>query len=82
MQAYPAFWNLAAAIFIAAKSISALSSIITGHFPPSSNIHGIRFSAATFATNFPFSVEPVKHIRSNGYFPIFIETSKSPNITL
>jgi hypothetical protein len=56
--------------------------MITGHLPPSSNMHGIRFSAATLATNFPFSVEPVKHIRSNGYFPIFIETFTSPKITL
>ena len=41
---------------------SAFSSIITGHLPPNSKIHGVRFLAADWATSFPFSVDPVKKI--------------------
>jgi len=49
-----------------AFSISAPSSTIVGHLPPSSRITGVRFSAAAFATNLPFSVLPVKQIKSKG----------------
>jgi len=33
--------------------LASLSTIV-GLFPPNSNIHGIRFSAAAFATSLPF----------------------------
>lgn len=49
-------------------------STIQGLFPPNSRIHGVRFSAAAFATNFPLSVPPVKIIRSKGYLVIAIAT--------
>ena len=39
-------------------------STMKGHFPPSSRIHGTRFLAADEATSLPFSVLPVKMIRS------------------
>jgi hypothetical protein len=50
---------------LAADAASQLSSIIAGLFPPSSRTQGTRFLAAAYATNFPFSVEPVKTILSN-----------------
>ncbi len=53
-------------ILLTAFSILAVSSIITGHFPPSSNKQGVKFFAASIATNLPVSVEPVKQIKSNG----------------
>jgi len=45
--------------------MSADLSIIAGHFPPSSIMQGIRFFAAAYETNFPFSELPVKQIISN-----------------
>ena len=39
---------------------------MTGHLPPSSNKHGVRFLAAYKATDLPVIVEPVKHIISKG----------------
>ena len=56
-------------------------SITQGLFPPSSKMHGTRFSAAAFATNFPFSVPPVNIIRSKGYLVILIATYTPPSIT-
>jgi hypothetical protein len=66
MHVCPELLNLANTILDAAKSISALVSTITGHFPPNSRIQGTKFTAAAFATNLPFSVEPVKQMRSHG----------------
>lgn len=43
---------------------SASLSIIVGDFPPNSKIQGVKFSAAAFATNFPFIGDPVKIIKS------------------
>lgn len=42
-----------------------VSSTITGHFPPSSKMQGVKFFAASIATSLPVYVDPVKHIRSN-----------------
>jgi len=52
-----------------------------GPFPPNSKIQGTKFSAAALATNFPFSVPPVKMIRSKGYFVILIATLTPPSMT-
>lgn len=57
-------------------------SIIVGHFPPNSNMQGIKFSLAALATNFPFSGLPVKIIKSKGSVVIFFATSTPPSITL
>jgi hypothetical protein len=53
-----------------------------GDLPPNSRIQGTRFSAAAFATNFPFSVPPVKIIKSKGYLVIAMATYTPPSITL
>jgi hypothetical protein len=39
---------------------------MTGHLPPSSSKHGVRFLAAYMATDLPVTVDPVKHIISKG----------------
>jgi hypothetical protein len=52
-------------IRIAALSRFAVSSTITGHFPPNSKMQGVKFFAASIATNLPVSVDPVKQIKSN-----------------
>jgi len=44
-------------------------------------MQGTRFSAAAFATSFPFSVEPVKQIISNGYLVSSTAASTSPSMT-
>jgi len=53
------------AIFFAATSRLALASITVGLFPPSSKMQGTKFFPAAVATNLPFSVLPVKQIKSN-----------------
>ena len=45
-------------------------------------MQGTKFSAAAFATSFPFSVPPVNIIKSKGYFVILIATLTPPSITL
>lgn len=62
----PQFVNFPKRILKTALSISADSSTITGHFPPSYKRQGVRFLAAYMATDFPVAVEPVKHIISKG----------------
>lgn len=62
--------------------ISTEPSTMHGLLPPSSRIHGIKFSAAALATNLPLSVPPVKIIKSKGYFVILFATSIPPSITL
>lgn len=66
--------NLPNIIRLTALSISAVSSTITGHLPPSYNKHGVRFLAAYIATNFPVYVDPVKHIKSKGREVNFLAT--------
>ena len=46
----------------AASGRLAVSSTIQGFFPPNSNVTGVRFSAAAFATIFPTGTLPVKKI--------------------
>jgi len=55
---------------------------MVGLFPPSSKMQGIKFSAAAFATNFPFSGLPVKTIKSQGSLVIAFATSIYPSITV
>ena len=64
IQSYPLFINATVAHLLAAKSMSQPLSTMNGHFPPSSSIQGTRFLAADEATSLPFSVLPVKTIRS------------------
>jgi len=52
--------------------------MIAGLLPPNSRTHGTRFLAAAYATNFPFSVEPVKTILSNLSVVINFATSVCP----
>ena len=47
---------------------------MTGNFPPSSKIHGVKFFAAYIATSLPVIVDPVKHIVSKGSFVIVFAT--------
>ena len=47
---------------------------MTGHLPPSSNKHGVKFFAAYKATDFPVAVEPVKQIKSKGSLLIALAT--------
>jgi hypothetical protein len=82
MQTYPRFGIFPKRTFLAARAASQLSSIIAGLFPPSSRTHGTRFLAAACATNFPFSVEPVKTILSNLKVVINFATSVYPYIGL
>jgi hypothetical protein len=51
---------------------------MAGDFPPNSRMQGTKFSAAAFATNFPFSVPPVKMIKSNFCLVIALATSIPP----
>jgi len=51
--------------FLAAKSISAVSSTIQGLIPPSSSKHFVRFAAAACATCTPIELPPVNAIKSN-----------------
>jgi len=64
-QVCPQFKYLPNIMRSAALSRLAVSSIITGHFPPSYKMQGVRFLAASMATSFPVSVDPVKQIKSN-----------------
>lgn len=66
MHVCPQFKNLAKSILLTAVGIFAVSSTITGHFPPSSKIQGVRFLAASIATILPVKVEPVKQMMSTG----------------
>lgn len=52
--------------------------MITGHLPPSYKIQGVRFLAASIATNRPVAVEPVKQIISKGSLVIALATSTFP----
>lgn len=61
---------------------SLVESIIQGPLPPNSKTQGTRLSAAALATNFPFSVPPVKIIKSNGYLVMLIATLTPPSIAL
>lgn len=81
MQVYPQLINLENVIFFAANSKFALSSTIHGDFPPSSRMQGVRFSAAAFCTNFPFSGLPVKIMISNFLEVKDLATSTAPSIT-
>jgi hypothetical protein len=56
----------------------AESSIITGHFPPNSKMHGVRFLAASMATSLPVTVDPVKQIISNGSLVMALATYTFP----
>lgn len=47
-------------IRFAAVSMFVFSSTITGHFPPSSSVTGVKFSAAAFATILPTETLPVE----------------------
>ena len=69
-------------ILLAADSRLAVSSMITGHFPPSYRIQGVRFLAASMATNLPVSVEPVKQMISNFNWVRVFATWIFPSITL
>ncbi len=64
-----------------AESRLAVSSIITGHFPPNYKMQGTKFLAASIATNRPVKVEPVKHITSTGSLVTALATSILPSIT-
>lgn len=81
MQVCPQLKNLPKRTLIAALYILAVSSIMTGHLPPSYKIHGVRFLAASIATNLPVVVDPVKQIISNGNFVIALATYIFPSIT-
>ena len=74
MHVCPELMNLPNKILRTALSIFAVSSTMTGDFPPSSRMHGVRFLAASMATNLPVVVEPVKHIMSNFSFVIALAT--------
>ncbi len=54
---------------------------IVGLFPPNSKMHGTKFSAAAYATNFPFIGDPVKISKSHGSLVIFLATSIYPSMT-
>jgi hypothetical protein len=56
--------------------------MIVGDFPPNSNMQGTKFSAAAFATSFPFIGDPVKIIKSQGKVVIYPATLKPPSTTL
>jgi len=59
-------------------SILAVSSTMTGHLPPSSNMQGTKFLAASMATNRPVKVDPVKQITSTGKRVTALATSILP----
>jgi hypothetical protein len=61
-----------------ALSMSAVSSTMTGHFPPSYSKQGVRFLAASIATSLPVSVDPVKQMRSKGKDVSFLATFTFP----
>ena len=59
-QVWPAFMNFPQAIRLAASFRSAVSSMMQGDLPPSSNDTGIRFLPATSITCLPTAGLPVK----------------------
>ena len=58
-QVCPAFWKMALATPVAARSRSASANTMFGDLPPSSMTTGTTFSAASLATWTPTSTEPV-----------------------
>ncbi len=82
MHVCPQFKNLAKSILLTAVGIVAVSSTITGHFPPSSKIQGVRFFAASIATILPVKVEPVKQMMSTGNLVKAFATYTFPYTTL
>ena len=55
---------------------------MTGHFPPSSRIQGVKFLAASMATSLPVKDEPVKQMQSKGRDDSFLAISTFPSIHL
>jgi hypothetical protein len=45
-------------------------------------MHGVKFLAASMATNLPVSVDPVKQMMSNFIFVSVLATSTLPSTTL
>ena len=82
MHVCPQFRNLAKSILLTAVGIFAVSSTITGHFPPSSKMQGVRFLAASMATILPVNVEPVKQMISTGNLVRALATYTFPYTTL
>jgi hypothetical protein len=66
------------ATFSAVYAISADLSTIRGDFEPNSRIQGTRFYAAAYATNLPFSVDPVYTIKSDFVLVARIATLTPP----
>lgn len=59
MQVYPVLNSLPQAILFAARAISALAVIITGDFPPSPKVTGVRNLEAAAMTMLPTEPAPV-----------------------
>jgi hypothetical protein len=59
MHVCPALKNLPQAILFAARAISALAVTMTGDFPPSSNVTGVRNLEAAAMTILPTGPAPV-----------------------
>lgn len=53
-------------------------SIMTGHLPPNYKMQGVRFLAASIATNLPVTVDPVKQIISKGSLVMALATYTFP----
>jgi hypothetical protein len=64
MQVYPVLNSLPQAFLFAARTISALAVIITGDFPPSSKVTGVRNLEAAAMTMLPTELAPVYMIWS------------------
>jgi len=79
MQICPELRNFPQVIFLAAAFRLAVSSTITGDFPPNSRVTVLRFSAAAFMTIFPTPGEPVKKIWSKGSLSSARDTSIFPS---
>ena len=75
MHVWPLFKYAYYATHIAAYSKSADESTTTGHLPPSSRMHGVKFLEAAYAINLPFCVLPVKMIKSTLDEVNFLATS-------
>ena len=81
MHTWPELRNLPQAIFFAASSRFAVRSTMTGDFPPSSSVTGVRCSAAAFMTTRPTAGLPVKKMWSHFFLSNASATAASPSMT-
>mmetsp|Transcript_92012 Transcript_92012/g.297706 ORF Transcript_92012/g.297706 Transcript_92012/m.297706 type:complete len:217 (+) Transcript_92012:831-1481(+) len=82
MQIWPAFMNLPAKMRFTATGMLAPGRMTVGDFPPSSRVHGVRFSAAARATTLATAPLPVYKMWSHRNLSSAVDSSTPPTTTL